>query len=119
MERKLDRVVIKKRIGNRNQVKTLRQFDCFDPFPEEVEVRDPFLTDISQKIMLITLQVSRIENRLANYETYSCDDLKRPYMLQDPPETQYRFSQNPKAAKKIIKKSQSKIKRKSNDNTTK
>lgn len=70
----------------------LRRFDCF--FGEEERKTDPeemFLDSIGHKISHLALQVSRIENRLSDYETRSNDDLNKPYMLEDvPPKPQRR-----------------------------
>ena len=43
------------------------RFDLFDP-PRKKE-QDPFLKSISRRITLLSLRVSHIENRLADYET--------------------------------------------------
>ena len=66
--------------------KPLRRFDCF--FSEEersCDAEEVFLDGIAHRISLLALQISRIENRLSDYETRSNDDLAKPYRLEDPP----------------------------------
>ena len=58
------------------------RFDLFDP-PRKIE-KDPFLKSISRKITLLTLRVSHIENRLADYETRQEVEADENY-LKDPP----------------------------------
>ena len=60
----------------------INRFDLFDP-PRKVE-KDPFLKSISRKITLLTLRVSHIENRLADYETRQEIETDDHY-LKDPP----------------------------------
>ncbi|EAY02207.1 hypothetical protein TVAG_451070 [Trichomonas vaginalis G3] len=62
--------------------KKYNRFDLFDPKP--VEEKDPFLNSISRKITLLTLRVSHIENRLADYETQAKIIDEQNY-LKDPP----------------------------------
>ena len=65
----------------------LRRFDCFDPEDDDVisTEEDIFINEISQKICLLSLQVSRIENRLSAFETQPNDDIRKPLELRDPP----------------------------------
>jgi hypothetical protein len=63
-----------------------RRFECF--FPESDSGPDPedlFLNDVAHKITLIALQISRVENRLSDYETRTNDELVRPHVLREIP----------------------------------
>ena len=64
----------------------LRRFDCFfGEEPKRVDPEEAFLDSIAHKITHLALQVSRIENRLSDYETRQNDDLDKPYKLEDVP----------------------------------
>lgn len=94
---------IPRTLGKKRQTKPLRRFDCFDPeddneIPTEEEL---FINEISQKICLLSLQVSRIENRLSAFETQPNDDLKKPFELRDPPNCPPTV---PVRRKKVVKK---------------
>lgn len=58
------------------------RFSLFSPPPPEE--KDLFLNSISRKITLLTLRVSHIENRLADYETRAKPFNEENY-LKDPP----------------------------------
>lgn len=74
-------------IGSKNSKAPLRRFDCFDPEDDDIisTEEDIFINEISQKICLLSLQVSRIENRLSAFETQPNNDLRKTYELCDPP----------------------------------
>lgn len=60
------------------------RFDLFDP-PRKPE-KDNFLKGVSRRITLLSLRVSYIENRLADYETkYESDAIDAQSFLRDPP----------------------------------
>ena len=97
--------------GKKRKTKPLRRFDCFDPENEE-EIptqEDLFLNEISQKVCLLSLQVSRIENRLSAFETQPNDDLRKQYELRDPPNCPPTV---PIRRKKIVKKNNQSISKK-------
>ena len=78
---------LKKSFNTKPKRGPLRRFECFDAddHEERISKDEEFLNEISQKICLITLQVSRIENRLSAFETQSTDEFQKPYVLKDPP----------------------------------
>lgn len=92
-------------IGGKNSKVPLRRFDCFDPEDDDLisTEEEIFINEISQKICLLSLQVSRIENRLSAFETQPMDDFRKPLELRDPPNCQPTI---PIRRKKKIKKNQ-------------
>ena len=74
-------------ICTKNSRAPLRRFDCFDPEDDDITSteEDIFINEISQKICLLSLQVSRIENRLSAFETQPNNDLRKTYEPRDPP----------------------------------
>lgn len=81
-----NRKIAMKKKQNTHKTQPLRRFDCFFADKEtRSDPEDAFLDTIAKKINLLTLQISRIENRLSDYETKSTRDFASQYRLQDPP----------------------------------
>jgi len=63
-----------------------RRFDCFFADEERApDAEDVLLDQIARKVGLLALHISRIENRLSDYETRAGDDLEKRYRLEDVP----------------------------------
>jgi hypothetical protein len=79
-----------KRIQKTYTVKSLNKgpFRRFDRFFEDSdqsgEERDYYLNAILSKLTIFALQISRIESRIAEYETRVDSELRTKYYLRDP-----------------------------------
>ena len=81
----------KKTVKKKQNKQPLRRFDCFFADSERrPDPEDAFLDTIARKINALTLQISRIENRLSDYETKSHRDFANQYHLEDPPPSKRR-----------------------------
>lgn len=56
--------------------KELNRYCCFEKSIMDEPQSDPILDAIARKITLLTLRVSHIENRIAEYETKRKDEVK-------------------------------------------
>jgi hypothetical protein len=90
MERRPPRPSRRNRVQRTFTVKSVnkgpfRRFDRFfgetEPFGDE---QDLYLNAMLSKLKIFALQISRIENRIAEYETRVNDELRVKYHLQDP-----------------------------------
>ena len=88
-----------KNFGQRKAKNPMRRLDCFDceESRDSLSNDDIILNKIAQKIRLLSLQVSRIENRLSAYETQKNNDFGQPLELCDPPEYLYKNKSIPKS----------------------